>query len=514
MKFVLLPRGHSTPDVGKNVVYLKIDHWNDFSFVTMFDLSIHDENGKYHEIGNVKIGFNGQTEEKSTYSTLDQQFVSLAENYFSLGVDVGYYQSIREELSEEMGNSLLSCLRDVIFNPDSLAIAQNERVFGTSLLRDTSLTSVKGQFMRVLDGGVPLTDFKFRFIRQPEEKFAGIDLDFHVVAESKPSTNIHAIIGRNGVGKTTLLDGMIASITNNSINKAQFYDTEGWRETPISSHYFSRLVSVSFSAFDRFPPPPEQSNPELGTCYNYIGLKDTGKTVKEYKLKAPAELEKEFCSSMKLCLSQSGKRIRWIKAIKSLESDDNFAAMNLTLLAESMTGEKLEKVALNLISRMSSGHFVVLLTTTKLVASVEEKTFVLIDEPESHLHPPLLSAFVRALGELLHDRNGVAIFATHSPVVLQEIPKSCVWKIIRSRLEMSKSRPELQTFGENVGILTREVFGLEVVKSGFHQLLNESVSKGGSFEDILQEYNSQLGFEAQAILRALIVHRDSLEKDQ
>ncbi|MGN9540532.1 AAA family ATPase [Escherichia coli] len=63
---------------------------------------------------------------------------------------------------------------------------------------------------------------------------------------------------------------------------------------------------------------------------------------------------------------------------------------------------------------MSSGHAVVLLTLTRLVATVEEKTLVLIDEPESHLHPPLLSAFIRALSDLLLD-NGLSIIATHSP---------------------------------------------------------------------------------------------------
>jgi len=41
-----------------------------------------------------------------------------------------------------------------------------------------------------------------------------------------------------------------------------------------------------------------------------------------------------------------------------------------------------------ILSRMSSGHAVVLLTITRLVATVEEKTLVLLDEPESHLHPP------------------------------------------------------------------------------------------------------------------------------
>ena len=160
------------------------------------------------------------------------------------------------------------------------------------------------------------------------------------------------------------------------------------------------------------------------------------------------------------------------------------------------------------MKRMSSGHAIVLLTITQLVARVEEKTLVLIDEPESHLHPPLLSAFIRSLNGLLNDRNGVAIVATHSPVVLQEVPKTCVWKINRSRLEMKNIRPDEETFGENVGTLTREVFGLEVVKSGFHNLLVNSVESGGSYEELLKEYDYQLGYEAQAILKSLIIDRD------
>lgn len=42
-----------------------------------------------------------------------------------------------------------------------------------------------------------------------------------------------------------------------------------------------------------------------------------------------------------------------------------------------------------------------LLTLTKLVELVEEKTLVILDEPEEHLHPPLVSAFIRALSKLV-----------------------------------------------------------------------------------------------------------------
>lgn len=181
--------------------------------------------------------------------------------------------------------------------------------------------------------------------------------------------------------------------------------------------------------------------------------------------------------------------------------------MDLKNLAE-YSGDVLTSNARKLIRKMSSGHAVVLLTITRLVATVEEKTLVLIDEPESHLHPPLLSAFIRALSDLLLDRNGVAIIATHSPVMLQEVPKKCVWKINRSRLATEPRRPAIETFGENVGILTREVFGLEVVKSGFHDLLVKSVNSGDSYQEIVDDYRDQLGVEARALLKALVVHRD------
>ncbi len=125
-----------------------------------------------------------------------------------------------------------------------------------------------------------------------------------------------------------------------------------------------------------------------------------------------------------------------------------------------------------------------------------------------HLHPPLLSALIRSLSELLYDRNGVAIIATHSPVVLQEIPKTNVWKLNRSGVVTTTSRLDNETFGQSIGILTREIFGLEVIKSGFHGMLVKSASQGGTYEEIVDEYGDQLGLEARAILKVLVMNRD------
>lgn len=159
----------------------------------------------------------------------------------------------------------------------------------------------------------------------------------------------------------------------------------------------------------------------------------------------------------------------------------------------------------NTFSRLSSGHKIVVLTLTRLVQTVEEKTLVLIDELEAHLHPPLLSAFVRTLSQLLADRNGVAIVATHSPVVLQEVPKTCVWVLTRVRHQAKVERPSIETFGENVGILTREVFQLELSQSGFHDLLRESASRDASYAAAVEHFDGQLGAEARAVLKAMFL---------
>lgn len=521
MKFRVLARGSWAPDKGENTVYLRIDRWNDYSFVTMFQMLVHDEKGDFHEIGDIKIGFKGQTTEIDTCAKLPEIFESLDSEFFSLGQGTDFYRNAAN-LPNDMGKKILQSLRDIVTQPNLIEEIKDEEVFRTSLLRSVSLSVIKGQYARVLAGQVELTDFKFKFSRPEMDDMGGIELSFEVKVGAKPSTNIHGIIGRNGVGKTTILNGMIDAITNRQISKAKFLATHGWYESDISSDYFSSLVSVSFSAFDPFSPPKEQPDPTKGTCYFYIGLKDPSNGDIHRSID---DLQADCAKALINCFNDKKKTVRWLNAISKLGSDENFASMRLERLEEkyrerqiaatfhqqsapnSLQDQYLQDIS-QYLSRMSSGHAVVLLTITRLVATVEEKTLILLDEPESHLHPPLLSAFIRALSDLLHDRNGVAIIATHSPVVLQEIPKCCVWKIYRVRSNVTASRPDIETFGENVGVLTTEVFSLEVERSGFHEILSSAARTGRSYEEILGDFNDQLGLEGRVILRTLIANRD------
>lgn len=171
---------------------------------------------------------------------------------------------------------------------------------------------------RSLAGGVPLTDFNFKFSLPQSDEVAGIDLEFKVVASSAPSTNIHALIGRNGVGKTTLLNEMVSAIIRPEATAAQFLTSSIFSTEPIQSGYFSSLVSVAFSAFDPFAPPQENADPGLGTRYSYIGLKDV-EDADGTLLKTVGELRYECLTSLRECFSDRAKSQRWRDAIATLE---------------------------------------------------------------------------------------------------------------------------------------------------------------------------------------------------
>jgi hypothetical protein len=306
-------------------------------------------------------------------------------------------------------------------------------------------------------------------------------------------------------------------------DQGQFGQFE-WIEEDIfddGSESFSNIISVTFSAFDPFEPIKNVQNKLSSARYQYIGLKRVRQSDDDPPKppKSSDDLAADFGQSVQLILKQASKRERWRKALTLLESDPIFKQAEIWTLIDAYQDLKedyelkdandlLRKSARKLYGKLSSGHKIVVLTITRLVETLEERSLVLLDEPEAHLHPPLLSAFIRTLTELLIDRNGVAIIATHSPVILQEVPRTCVWQLRRNGREKRIERPPAETFGENVGTLTYAVFGLEVTNSGFYKMISDAVDEGLSYEQVRERFDGQLGDEARGIARSLIASRD------
>lgn len=495
------------PKHDKDHFYLYEDRWNDwFEFITMFSAVYIDKNGDEHSLGSVKIGKkdikdsekNSISNKFETIDFLPQQFDSLPSTYFSLGQSDDYYIKIKS-LGDNVRKNIFINLNDVAYNEDTFEAVKNLEITRTSILRSVSSTTVKGQYRRIAHGGVRLTEYDFSYFSPNNQNFTPYELDFKVTPESYPPSNIHVIIGRNGVGKTHLIRNMIQSLIYDNDDKYGHFEVDTWNDAT-----FANVVCVAFSAFDKFPT----SNKKTKIPYLFVGLEqDYIKKDTESKIKSIIQmLRDQFKKSLTNCFASQSKRDRWINAVKILETDPIFHESDIRNI-DIVKNPELEESsnAGRIFNKLSSGHKIILLTITQLVEKVEESTLVLLDEPETHLHPPLLSAFIRALSDLLIDRNGVALITTHSPVVLQEVPQDCVWRLWRSSSIMKAERLEVETFGENVGSLINEVFGLEVTYSGFHRILSEAVSKyGANYNQIIRKFDQKLGNEARAILKMLI----------
>ena len=515
MKFRVIPTDRRVPETGRDTAFLWSDGWNDWwEFQTLYVLTYFDRGGVKHEIGGVKIG-QFDWKDKQNRPNLPDSFDQLDTRFFSLGQDVGYYTAIFA-LDADTRTTLLSGLRDIVADSALRPRALDERVARRSLMRSVAMSTIEGQFARVLGGGAPLTEFSFTYAGPaPAGASAPLKLDFNVVPDSTPPTNIHVLIGRNGVGKTYLLNAMTRALVSFQPDP----NVDGIFKTITSSPFFTEstdvpfanVVSVTFSAFDEFSDIPGSRTPK-GIQYSNIGLRSHTKDQRGNSVVIthdPSELARDFSNSAKVCVV-GARSERWRRALSTLETDPIFAEAQVSTLASTEEAQ-FGRQASQLFKKLSSGHKIVLLTVTELVEKVEEKTLVLMDEPEAHLHPPLLSAFVRALSDLLINRNGVALIATHSPVVLQEVPTSCVWKIVRHGSATRADRPEIETFGENVGTLTREVFSLEVTRSGFHKMIAEEVQTSETMEAVLEKFKNQLGSEGRALISSLIANRSTDE---
>ena len=203
MEFTVLPysRGSRTErDIaGSRQCFLLTDNWDDYSYKTSFFLVYLDSDGMRHDIGATKVMRRGMTH---GYTPIDRSFIALGPEFASLGQSQEYYENLMaiEEADDRLA-IFSDFLRDAVWNPDTFVAFQHEDGFGTSLLRSISPREL-AKLRTIAHEEATLTAFHFRY-QFPDSDNALIEVA--VSPNAVPPTNIHIIIGRNGVGKTTLL---------------------------------------------------------------------------------------------------------------------------------------------------------------------------------------------------------------------------------------------------------------------------------------------------------------------
>ena len=491
---------------GQNVILLIKSTWDDYTFKTTFWANYFDGNGNGHELGTVKIGKTKMEGHSSTVNYLDTEFDSLPEGFFSLWQTAEAYKRVLE-CEKDCHFNILRSLKDMAYDPNIYEKYKNEDVTKESLFRTVSYSLYMQQFRRIARGQEFLTPFHFSYsINQNNPLVDNCTLDFSVIPESLPPTNVHAVIGSNGTGKTTLIKSMIKSICG----KKNEYGMFKYDEKDGEDGNFENVICISFNPFDNYR--------EVESCsdkFQYIGIR------KEYssegyedgwgEISLLDDITNHYIHSLQNCLADATKKDDLREILEILETEYNFMSSNyeIELNTDRLSSNNMYSIEKD-FERLSAGHKVVLSIITRCIDNLVEKSVVFIDEPENHLHPPLLSSMIRGISRMLIKRNGVAIISTHSPIVLQEIPGSCTWILNRVGETINARRPEIETFGTNIGVLTNEIFGYEVRRTGFNTLLQKAVDKYNDYEIVLGVFNNQLGDEAKSMIRIMLKQKETL----
>lgn len=415
---------------------------------------------------------------------------ALPKNTVSIG-GVHYYRRLKE-----------------IKNRVSILRALNDFPYNMSKIEDRGLVEYISQkspdidrLRRLAKGEPELTNYTFRY--EFPKRLVGVDpphMDFFVDSNDIwPSSNMQAIIGSNGCGKTTLLRNLVSTILypdDESYGSVLF--TEKKKSRIPYAIEFKYIIYVSYSTLDPYWSLLEQEDLK-GKSFAFIG--NTGHVLREAQ-----NLTESFYHTMERILDDEDKRMYWEEIIGSLSSITQFNDFGIDRNVEGLSDtNEIRQDILRSFEYLSAGHKSVIYTLARLIDVVVEKTLVLIDEPEVHIHPPLLAGFVRALSKILVAKNGVGILATHSPVVLQEIPKKSIWVLQRVEDDVIIKHPTIETFGESIATITNTIFEYEITDTGYHSLLRDVANQCGTYEEALKKLNGQLGEEGRAVLLSLMM---------
>ncbi|MFE5944260.1 AAA family ATPase [Streptomyces sp. NPDC056480] len=513
MKFYVIERGSQFPLVGEYpYVVLERDRWDDFGFKTMFDAQLFSSPQNSQDLGAVKILKRGQEEGPTE---VPDHFTDLGDDFCSLGQAYSYYELIHDHLPQYV-DGILGGLRDVAWNQSIHLSFQEEPGFRTSLLRS-------GIAQLALDGAISLLDdsksvqrndaLKFNFETSVGgEKFS---IGFQFEDRQPLPGRMNVVIGYNGTGKTQLLANL-ANVAHADLRKrrrASFVEQFGkFPEFPLAPR-FSSVIAISYSAFDTFDLPGENADEESRLAasgevfgYVYCGLRkyerNRGeKAVSPRNLKSADEIQAELSSAMVLASSDNRSQ-RFVEALAPLLREPSFTRVSLS------GNSTLEDLRYRMSAGLSTGHKMVLNIVVQLAAHLEPGSLVLIDEPETHLHPPLLAALLKSINKLLSSYSSYAVIATHSPVVLQEIPRRYVKVLNRFGNFTQVSSPEIETFGESVGALTRHAFSLDSSSTDYHDVLRE-LSERHSLGQVMEIFDGAMSAQALSYLISLFQGRGS-----
>jgi len=163
---------------------------------------------------------------------------------------------------------------------------------------------------------------------------------------------------------------------------------------------------------------------------------------------------------------------------------------------------------------LSSGHRVFFKFVISFLSYIDAGTLVILDEPETHLHPNLVCDFMNLLYDVLAATKSIALVATHSAYVIREVPTHCAHVyLVDDEGRPSENRVYLRTLGANIENISQAVFGDSNAKKFHQKIASEMVKLNRDLDRIISDYSSIMSPDMLSQVSRLIEKNNKSENE-
>lgn len=483
---------HLKPQEFPSFVLVYNNGWDDYDVKSSFNLFFHKTNTEVSHLGGVKIMIADQS---NIVDALSDNFTMLTTNYCSIGQTLSYYQNMLSIMGSEY-ESVLFALKDAAIFPKIQEDFEDTSIFKNSLIRDDEAERTLRTVKFSMKGRDLVNLYQFSYMFQPNfaDTPVQIDLDFNNRNKNLPD-RIFAFIGKNGTGKTQLVTSLPLDIANK-------VTTKFLPDVPI----FSKVIAVSYSAFDHF------SVPESSAAFNYVycGLRNSSSG---NNLMSELELTIRFEKTVK-DISSKERINRWRSILSNFLHEETIEELFIRLKDSEMKNFDEYKFNmkhfLSFKNQLSSGQRIILYIISEIVSNIRYDSLIIYDEPETHLHPNAITDLMNTIYELVKEFQSYCILATHSPLVIRELMSRNVFVVEKIGNLSSVNKINIECFGENLSVLTDEVFMNKSAKKQYKTIIEELVKKKMSYEEIIFQLESDraLSLNSRLFIASLVEPND------